>query len=168
LTTVSNSTPLIWLSRIGRLGLLRELFGEVHIPASVYREVVEAGLEQGYVDAHVVKQAVDEGWIVVVEVEVPEPFSSISSLHLGEAEALYHALEGGSLLLMDEAAGRSVARAHGVAARGTMSVLVNAVKEGLISREDARQDVLTLVESRFRISAKVLKRVLMEIERLGG
>jgi predicted nucleic acid-binding protein len=99
---------------------------------------------------------------------VPEPFSSISLLDMGEAEAVYYAWEEGSFLLMDEAAGRSVARAHGVTARGTIYVLVNAVKEGLISCEDARVDILTLVENRFRVSARVLKRILREIERLEG
>jgi len=43
LRVVSNSTPLIALSRIRRLHLLRELFNEVTIPAAVYEEVVSAG-----------------------------------------------------------------------------------------------------------------------------
>ena len=41
--TVSNSTPLIALSRINKFGLLREYFGEVYIPKEVYEEVVTRG-----------------------------------------------------------------------------------------------------------------------------
>ncbi len=37
---VSNSTPLIALSKIGRLDLLRNYFDEVLIPEEVYDEVV--------------------------------------------------------------------------------------------------------------------------------
>lgn len=40
---VSDASPLIALSAVGRLDLLRELFGSVLIPAAVYAEVVQAG-----------------------------------------------------------------------------------------------------------------------------
>ena len=40
---VSNSSPLIWLSEIGRIILLKKLFGEVIIPEKVYKEAVEKG-----------------------------------------------------------------------------------------------------------------------------
>ena len=38
-TVVSNSTPIIALLRIGRLGILEELYGEVIIPKAVQEEV---------------------------------------------------------------------------------------------------------------------------------
>jgi len=49
---VADSSPLIHLSQIGRLNLLREFFDELLIPPAVYREVVlegqgTAGLERG-------------------------------------------------------------------------------------------------------------------------
>ena len=40
---VSNSTPLIALSRINKFGLLKGYFGEVYIPKEVYEEVVTRG-----------------------------------------------------------------------------------------------------------------------------
>ena len=40
---VVNSSVLIFLSKIGLLHLLRELFGVVYIPDAVYREVVIEG-----------------------------------------------------------------------------------------------------------------------------
>jgi len=40
---VSNSTPLIALSRINKLELLKEYFTEIYILEEVYREVVERG-----------------------------------------------------------------------------------------------------------------------------
>jgi predicted nucleic acid-binding protein len=43
---VCNSTPLIALSRIGKLELLREYFSEVYIPCEVYDEVVKDYLAQ--------------------------------------------------------------------------------------------------------------------------
>ncbi len=39
MTTVSNASPLINLSRIDKLDLLRQLFGELLIPGAVWEEV---------------------------------------------------------------------------------------------------------------------------------
>jgi predicted nucleic acid-binding protein len=43
MTVIADSTPLIALSRIQKLPLLREIFGNVIIPEAVYHEVVIAG-----------------------------------------------------------------------------------------------------------------------------
>lgn len=40
---VSNSTPLIALSRIGKLDILRVVFGTIAIPEAVFNEVVKDG-----------------------------------------------------------------------------------------------------------------------------
>lgn len=39
LKVIVNSTPIIVLCGIGKLDILRELYGEVTIPTVVYREV---------------------------------------------------------------------------------------------------------------------------------
>ena len=36
---VVNTTPLIALSHVGRLDILKELYGEIIIPEAVYREL---------------------------------------------------------------------------------------------------------------------------------
>ena len=41
---VTNSTPLIALSKINRLELLREVYSTVYIPEEVYTEVVVNGV----------------------------------------------------------------------------------------------------------------------------
>ena len=39
LKVIVNSTPIIVLCGIGKLGILRELYGKVTIPSAVYRKV---------------------------------------------------------------------------------------------------------------------------------
>ena len=63
---VSNSTPLIYLAKIGKLDLLKVLFGEILIPKEVWAEVVEKGKSLGQKDAYAVENAVAQGWIKVV------------------------------------------------------------------------------------------------------
>lgn len=62
---ISDSSTLIHLARIGRLLLLRELFGTVMIPPAVWTEVVvEGGNRPG---AAAVRVARDAGWIQIRE-----------------------------------------------------------------------------------------------------
>lgn len=61
---VSNSSPLIHLSLIGRINLLRR-FSEVFIPPAVWREVVEQGGSRP--GATEIREARESGWLRVVE-----------------------------------------------------------------------------------------------------
>ena len=51
---VSNAGPLIHLTKIGRLNLLKELFKSVVIPKTVKIEVIERGKERGAPDAFLI------------------------------------------------------------------------------------------------------------------
>lgn len=62
---VSKSTPLIYLAKAGKLGLLWTLFKEINIPWQVSQEVVARGKEEGHSEALVVEEAVEKGWIKV-------------------------------------------------------------------------------------------------------
>jgi len=42
-------------SKLNILHLLKELYGQVELPASVYRETVESGIRRGFEDAHVLR-----------------------------------------------------------------------------------------------------------------
>lgn len=61
--TVSNSTPLIHLAKIGQLHLLSELFGTLLIPNAVYAECVYEGRD--YEESTRIAQA---NWLQVVPV----------------------------------------------------------------------------------------------------
>jgi hypothetical protein len=43
MTVVSNSSPLISFAAIGQLDLLKSLYGTIHIPQTVYHEVITQG-----------------------------------------------------------------------------------------------------------------------------
>jgi predicted nucleic acid-binding protein len=51
LPVVSNISPLIWLSKVGKISLLKDLFIEVTVPQMVYKEAVENGVAGGFSDA---------------------------------------------------------------------------------------------------------------------
>ena len=63
---VSDASPLIYLSWIGHLDLLRRLYENVMIPPSVWNEV--AGLGDELPGATEAKRAVRDGWLTI---EIP-------------------------------------------------------------------------------------------------
>jgi len=173
LAIVSNTSPLIWLSKIGKIVLLKELYGEVVIPKEVYREAVENGLEEGFNDALIVKESVNQGWIKVSNLNEGETelcqkiVEQATEVHLGEAQAIILARERHALLLMDESSGRAFAEAWGLTVRGTLYVVMKALREGALKKNEAKEATLQLVNKGFRVDPKLLTRILKEIENFG-
>jgi len=167
---VSNTSPLIWLSKIGRVTLLKELFGTVIIPEEVYKEAVERGLQEGFSDALVIKEAVDQGWIKISKLNKKEValcqkmMKHAFEIHLGEAQAIVLSRRTHSLLLIDESSGRAFAEAWGLKAKGTLYVIVNALRHGLLDCAEAKETLLTLVDRGFRIEPSLLARIIREID----
>ncbi len=127
---VSNASPLVNLGRIGRLDLLREIYGELLIADAVWQEVVVDGAGQpGSLD---VKEA---DWIRVVSVANRSLVQSLrKDLDAGEAEAIALALEiEADLLLMDERLGREIAQFLGLRYTGLIGSLVEAKHRGIIT-----------------------------------
>ena len=171
--TVSNTSPLIWLAKIGKLELLKELFGEIIISEQSYIEAVEKGLEEGFSDALVIKVACDQGWIRAMQLDEKQSelcqkiMNHSFELHLGEAQAMVLARGAGedALLLMDDSSGRAFAETWGLKVKGVLYVVLAAMRSDLLDKAEAKEAVLTLVQKGFRIESKLLARIIQEIEK---
>ena len=105
---VSNTGPLIALSRIGRLGLLPKIFGRVLIPGAVRDESFRP-FRPG---AQEMKAA---SWLHVEELSsVAQALAESLPLDRGEAESIALATTRGQQLLIDERRGRTYATRTGV------------------------------------------------------
>lgn len=118
---VSNSTPIIALAKIGRIDMLRELFGIIVIPEAVYNEVSDEGRKRAG-SAEVA--AYD--WIITKKVDNRTAVDFLLvSVDIGEAEAIVLAKETeASLLLIDDRAGRRMSESVGLALTGTIGLLL--------------------------------------------
>jgi predicted nucleic acid-binding protein len=171
--TVSNTSPLIWLAKIGKFNLLKDLFGEVLTSEESYKEAVEVGLKEGYSDACVIKDAYNQGWIKVErlndkQVVVCQSIMRDSlELHLGEVQAIVLARKIGkdTLLLMDDSSGRAFAETWGIKAKGVIYVILTALRNDLLVKAEAKNIVLNLVRKGFRIEPKLLAKLMQEIEK---
>jgi predicted nucleic acid-binding protein len=170
LPVISDASPLIWLAKVGKITLLKALFVEVIIPEEVYIEVVEKGLHGGFTDAQTIKECINEGWIKLSKLNVKDQsiLQKISEdafeIHSGEAQAIVLAREMKLLLLMDESAGRAFAQAWGLKVKGTIYVIISALRKGLISEVEAKETLLTMVTKGFRLEPTLLAKLIIEIE----
>jgi predicted nucleic acid-binding protein len=124
------------LGKLNRLGLLAELYGEVLIPRAVYEEVVTRGLALGMPDALNVRLFWQhQRWPVM---DVPESalaaYSPPVTLGIGEIEVLVLAQSMPStMVLLDDEIARTEARRLGLSVRGTLGILVDSYRQGLLT-----------------------------------
>ena len=128
---VTNSTPLIELSKIEQLNLLQKVYGAILIPEEVYVEVVVDGI--GEPGAAEVKAA---DWICcqsVTDKAQVRTLQSQYSLHLGESATIVLAQEiRAEQVILDDNAARREAIARGLPVIGTVGVLVLAKTQRII------------------------------------
>jgi hypothetical protein len=161
LAVVSDSSPLIYLTRLAQFGLLRQLHDRVLIPQAVWDEVAVGG--QGLPESENLRHAVAAGWIQVKSptVSLPKLSPQAAALGRGELEAIALAKELGALLLTDDSDGREVAESIGVKVSGTVGLLIRARAEGHITRVRPFLDKLR-AETNFRMSESLYRQALAE------
>ncbi len=153
---VSDASPIIALSLIGQLDLLRELYHEVKVPEAVYQEITRLGVEQIGV-----QEILQSSWISAQPVVNNELVNALlGELDQGEAEAIALASEvSAELLLIDERRGRKTATRLGLNVIGVLGILIEAKKNKLIDSLTEQLDDLVLITG-FRISPELRQRVL--------
>jgi len=153
---ICNSTPLIHLSKLGRLNLLKEFFAEVLIPSEVMGESVK---KSGSPDAKEIESA---AWIHPVEIQDLDLKKALMLLlDEGESAAIVLALEQkASLIIVDDYDARIVAREYGLKVTGTIGLLLRAKYTGKIS--SLKNELDGLKESGFWLNEELYKRALKE------
>src|SRR5271155_3198799 len=112
---VADSGPLHYLVALDEVELLRQFYGNVHIPAAVAHELSSPGAP-----AQVAKWIADLPAWVSIEIIDDDSVLKPSAIGAGESEAIALALMiGAGLVLMDDRAGRREARRRNLEVTGT-------------------------------------------------
>ena len=150
---VADTGPLIALARIGRIELLRRLYGRIVVPPAVHSELAVDSNRPG---AKVLAGAFAAGWIVVetvVHSGVRQELDQI--LGPGEAEAIALAeQEDPCFLLIDDARGRRTTRARGIPVVGVAGVLLVAKSRGELAA--VSPDLHRLSDAGYRLSSRLV------------
>lgn len=143
--TVSDTSCLILLDKIGGMELLQKMFGTILISETVAKEF----------------QKPVPAWVETVHPKTSIHSEPLLSLDKGEADSILLALEHDeSLLIIDEIKGRKIAKELGVQITGSLGVLVAAKKHGYIP--SVKSYLTKMEQTNFRISGNLISAVLQK------
>lgn len=127
---VADSGSLIALACSGHIDLLGAIVPDVLIPQTVFAECTANSVLPG---AQKIIAAIGSGGLQLI----PDPplgdFENLRNVDPGEAAVLALARQRRAAILMDDATGREIARAHGIPIVGACGILLKAKQMGLIS-----------------------------------
>lgn len=163
---VSNSSPLIYLAKLKKLELLKDLFKEITIPEEVYLEVVK-GKKEKYLDAVRIGNSIEKGWIKVKKIKIIKEIERFSSeIDLGELATINLALHlKAKLVLIDDASARTIAEIFGLNVKGILYVLLKTYEKKLIKRDETKEIINQLLFEGFRISQELYIELMKEIDK---
>ncbi len=152
---ISDTTAITNLYQIGRLQLLKDIFGKILIPPAVEQELSEVPGQLDFVsDMH------------FIETKKPADAKNVthfkSSLDDGEAEAIALAIElQADYLIIDEWKGRRIAQQAGLIVIGLVGILLTAKRKGLLLEIKPILSVLTN-QAGFRLHPALLNDALRD------
>ena len=151
---IVNTSPIFYLHRLRLLGILNKLYGDITIPEAVRNE-----LEKGHVQGEDVRQVENYPWIQIISAKMPEYFSLIVDLGLGESEVLAIATNHpSSLVILDDKLARRIAEMRGFRLTGTAGMLLRAKQKDLIpALKPVIEKILSL---NFRLKPDLVKAIL--------
>lgn len=125
--TVSNTTPIISLSSIGKIEILKDLFQEIIIPKAVYDEI-KVKQDYGY-------NEVDLSFITVQRIQDTDREKFLlEQLDAGEVQAIVLSKEiNADNTIIDENTGYIIAKKSGLNVIRTLSILLKAKEVGIIT-----------------------------------
>ena len=125
--TVSNTTPIISLSSIGKIQILKDWFQEIIIPQAVYDEI-KAKQGYGY-------DEVDLSFITVQTIRDTEQEKLLlEQLDAGEVQTIVLSKEiNADNTIIDENTGYTIAKKSGLNVIRTLSILLKAKEVGIIT-----------------------------------
>lgn len=132
---VSNAGPLIALAKVGSLDILSRLYSTIIVPPGVYDETVTKGISIRAPEAWAIRRSLTSPVFQLL----PGPILlsddvAASPLGRGEQQVIQVVLDqNADLALLDDQLAREVARRMHVAVKGTVGILAEAFRHGILS-----------------------------------
>ncbi len=142
---VSNSSPLIHLSRLGKLGYMKQAFPSLMIPPAVRLETIEKGRSGGYKDVESLQSLENDGWLRTTKLSHRSMRLSASlsdTVGEGEAQAIALALERNERLFIDDLKGRRAAEFYRIETTTTIGLIFELLVRKVLSRVDYQRNIM--------------------------
>jgi len=157
---ISDTSAILNLNIIGKLNLLKLLYGKVIIPDAVYEELLELEKTKGGYTS------IDSlNWIEIRKISNKLFVENLKEkLDSGESEAIVLAKElNAEALVIDESKGRKIAVGLGLNVIGIIGILIQAKDRGVITKVKPVMDAL-INKAGFWIREELYQNVLQEVQ----
>ena len=156
LLVVADTSPLIAIAIMELFPVLDALFAKAYVPHAVVQECLQDLTKE---KSKVIKKALKQNFIIEKAVRDTEYCQLLGEiLDSGEAEAISLAKELGAIALIDEKAGRKVARRESIVCIGSLHILIKAKQTGRI--KSAAPLLNRLIEHGYYLDNSLIKLVL--------
>ncbi|HLD42166.1 MAG TPA: DUF3368 domain-containing protein [archaeon] len=143
---VFDSAPLIYFGKTRVLEKIAKLNAKFVIPKTVYKEVVETGLEAGFEDAAYVKELVNSGLFVVKEVPISDKRKILAGIDEADMETLLLAKELKGAAITDDQKVRNLASLENTESAGSVYIILLLVKNKIITKIEAKSLIDKIIE----------------------
>ena len=164
---IFDSSPLIYLNKVGLNWVFELLEGEKIIPTQVYEQVVTRGKIRGDADAIISEELVRNEVIKVITVEngFKEMLKSLKEeLHEGELEVLALAKNKGGIAVLDETIAREVGKVFKIEVHGALFLIFLMLRRGKLKKEEAKDKVDLMIRKGFRLGHEEYQEFLKMLE----
>jgi predicted nucleic acid-binding protein len=162
---VSDAGPLIHLSQIGKLHLIKQLFGKVLVNEEVKIEALDEGIKHGHPDAEAIAKAFADGWL---RVEPAGEHLASAARKLAEGENISHAdavtlllaVKNKAELLVDDKLVSDLGKMYGLGVWSTWTLLLEGLSREYLEMADVSGAIADLGKKKFRLNAKQAQEIL--------
>lgn len=166
---IFNSTPLIYLSKVGLSGIIENLQEEKLTSPLVKVEVVDKGKQKGVPDAIALERLFENGVFRLCNPKDKLFLSRLSKtrgLHAADVEVLALAKEHKGLAVIDDEVARKTAKVYRISYVGTPYIFARAVFEGFLSKQQAKAAVKDMVSLGWRCNVETYAKIIELIDKI--
>jgi len=163
---VLNSTPLIYVAKVGMAHLLIDLRLEKITSPLVKQEVVDKGKDIGAPEAEILEELYQKNVIKIVEPKRQELITrlrGIRGLHDADIHTIALAKEYDGMAIMDDQLARKTARIYKIRYSGTPYLLMRAHVQGLITKELVNEAVDDMISAGWRCGVEDYQSIMRYI-----
>jgi predicted nucleic acid-binding protein len=158
---VFNSSPIIFMTKLGIIEAALDLFERIDIPSLVYSEI----RQQQDASAEAVEDLISRKRVSVLKAENQRFVNALNRrLGKGEAEAIALSIETrADLVILDDHAARAEAMRLGLAVKGTLGIIRRLIENGAF-KSDLEELFIKLKGMGFRIKEELFWEIFSEID----
>lgn len=156
---VFDATSLIYLAKVNLLRRLENLPEMKIIPKTVYKEVVERGMEKMEEDAFLVEKLVKKGVFKLESFPVNrnmEPYKRGLRIHNADLETLLIAKEKNGRAIVDDKLARILGKIENIRIGGSIYVLFRLLKNNLITKQELKNKFEEMISSRLAMFSGII------------